>query len=108
MSLTSRRERIEAMLAEEPDDVFLRYSLALELEKEGRHEDSLEHLQGLMAASPPHVPSFFMAGQHLARQSRTPEARTVLTHGIQHAELQGEDHAAREMREFLDGLAELS
>jgi hypothetical protein len=31
---TSRRQKIEAMLVEEPHDQFLRYSLALELEKE--------------------------------------------------------------------------
>jgi hypothetical protein len=34
----SRREKIEAMLAEEPQDVFLRYSLAMELDKEGDHD----------------------------------------------------------------------
>ncbi len=31
----TRREKIEAMLADEPRDVFLRYSLAMELDKEG-------------------------------------------------------------------------
>ena len=31
----SRREKIEAMLVDEPRDVFLRYSLAMELDKEG-------------------------------------------------------------------------
>ena len=31
----SRREKIEAMLAEDPGDTFLRYSLAMELDKEG-------------------------------------------------------------------------
>ncbi len=39
--MTSRREKIEAMLADEPEDRFLRYSLALELAKEDRHEESL-------------------------------------------------------------------
>ena len=29
---TSRREKIEALLRDDPDDVFLRYSLALEME----------------------------------------------------------------------------
>ena len=31
----SRRQKIEAMLQDEPDDVFLRYSLALRMEAEG-------------------------------------------------------------------------
>ena len=33
----SRREKIEAMLADEPGDSFLRYSLAMELDKEAAH-----------------------------------------------------------------------
>src|SRR5687768_5467303 len=46
MSVT-RRQKIEAMLAEEPQDQFLRYSLALELEKEGDNKQSLEWFSGL-------------------------------------------------------------
>ena len=34
----TRREKIEAMLADDPRDVFLRYSLAMELDKEGAHD----------------------------------------------------------------------
>ena len=33
---SSRRAKIEAMLRDDPDDVFLRYSLALEMEEIGR------------------------------------------------------------------------
>ena len=100
----SRRERIEQMLTEDPSDLFLRYSLALELEKEGEHERSLELLRGLMANDTPYVPAFFMAGQQLARLNRLEEVREVVTSGIEQASQQGEDHAAREMSEFLASL----
>ena len=104
---SSRREKFEAMLADDPDDQFLRYALAMELEKAGEHERSLEYLQGLMADQPGHVASFFMAGQHLAKQGRIEEARTVLRDGIEQARQQGESHAAGEMSEFLAGLGTL-
>ena len=42
-------QKIEAMLATDPSDIFLRYSLAMELEKEGRHEESLAVFRELMA-----------------------------------------------------------
>ena len=100
----SRRERIEQMLTEDPSDLFLRYSLALELEKEGEHERSLELLRGLMANETPYVLAFFMAGQQLARLDRLEEVREVVTSGIEQAQQQGEDHAAREMTEFLANL----
>lgn len=92
------------MLADEPGDTFLRYSLALELEKEGDHERSLQGLRGLMADQPPYVPAFFRAGQQLAALSRVEEARAALRDGIEHARQQGDAHAAGEMGEFLGSL----
>ncbi len=101
MSETTRRQQIEAMLQEEPNDTFLQYALAMELEKEGAHDKSLEWLERLTQSSPPYVPAFFMAGQQLARLDRIDEAQNWLTRGITQAQQQGNLHAAGEMTEFL-------
>ena len=90
--MTSRRQKIEAMLLDEPNDSFLRYSLATELEKESENERSLELLSGLTKDDPPYVPAFFMAGQQLTRLGRINEARTFLREGIEVARAQGNDH----------------
>jgi hypothetical protein len=100
----SRRQKIEAMLADDPDDVFLRYSLAMELDKEGRHDASLAKFAELTCGNPPYVPAFFMAGQQLVRLGRTSEARAVLRDGIEAARVQNDLHAAGEMSEFLASL----
>jgi hypothetical protein len=100
----SRREKIEAMLADDPCDTFLRYSLAMELDKEGDHEASIAKFTELTRDNPPYVPAFFMAGQQLARLSRTKEARAILQDGIAAARNQGDAHAAAEMTEFLASL----
>ena len=92
------------MLADDPGDVFLRYSLAMELDKEGDHDASLARFAELTRDDPPYVPAFFMAGQQLARLGRYEEARTVIRDGIQAAKLQGDAHAAGEMSEFLASL----
>jgi len=104
---TSRREKIEAMLADEPNDLFLRYSLALELDKEGNHDQSLGRLRELTAESPPYVPAFFMAGQQLVRLTRVEEARAMLREGIEQARAQGDSHAAAEMGELLASLGRI-
>lgn len=104
MNTSSRRQKIEAMLADEPNDTFLRYSLAMEWEKEGEHEKSLEGLRGLMSDDPPYVPAFFMSGQQLVRLSRIDEARASLRDGIEQARRQNNTHAAGEMSEFLASL----
>lgn len=101
MTPPTRRQKIEAMLVDEPADPFLHYSLAMELDKEGQHERSLDEYQSLMSASPPYVPAFFMSAQQLARLSRTAEAQSVLRRGIEQARSAGDVHAAGEMSEFL-------
>jgi hypothetical protein len=100
----SRREKIEAMLADDPGDTFLRYSLAMELDKEGNHVESLLKFAELTSDAPPYVPAFFMAGQQLVRLGRVDEAHTVLRDGIDAAKTQGDLHAAGEMGEFLESL----
>jgi len=102
--VASRREKIEALLADDPNDAFLRYSLAMELDKEGQLEASAALFRGLMADSQPQVAAFFMLAQQLARQNQSLEAVGVLRAGIEQAEIQGDSHAAGEMREFLAGL----
>jgi hypothetical protein len=103
----TRREKIEAMLADDPGDAFLRYSLAMELDKEGEHDRSLAEFEGLTTAAVPYVPAFFMAAQQLSRLNRIAEARTKLRHGIEAARSAGDSHAAGEMSEFLASLGAL-
>jgi hypothetical protein len=105
--MPSRREKIEAMLADQPGDTFLRYSLAMELEKEGAHDASLSYLDGLTRDQPPYVAAFFRSGQQLAKLGRIDEARTALRSGIDEARRQNDLHAAGEMSEFLASLGAL-
>jgi hypothetical protein len=105
--MPTRREKIEAMLVDEPGDAFLRYALAMELDKEGDHEASLAGLRGLMKDATPHIASFFMAGQQLVRLDRISEAREALRNGIEEARRQGDAHAAAEMSELLSSLGRL-
>ena len=100
----TRRTQLEAMLADSPQDTFLRYALAMELDSEEEHEKSLEIHRKLMNEDPPYVPSFFMSGQQLTKLDRTDEACEILKQGIEQARQQGDTHAAAEMAEFLEML----
>lgn len=104
--MNTRRQQLEALLADDPSDAFLRYGLALELEKSAEHDASLALLAGLTRDDPPYVPAFFMAGQQLAALERTAEARAFLRRGIEAARQQGNQHAASEMAEFLAQLGQ--
>lgn len=102
----SRREKIEALLAQEPRDPFLRYGLAVEYDNEERTEEALALFADLTRDAPPHVASFFRGAQLLARLDRISEARDWLRRGIEEARRQGETHAAGEMAELLANLGD--
>ena len=97
----SRRAQIEQLLAEDPHDPFLQYSLALEYEKEGAVDEALERLGALMRNDPPYVAAFHMAGQIYAKAGRLEEARRVLREGIEAARDQQRQHDAAEMADLL-------
>jgi len=99
--MSDRRTQIEAMLEDDPSDPFLRYSLALELEKEGNLAEALDLLDQLMQDDPPYVPAFHMAGQWLVQAGKADEAREVLREGIETARNQGKQHDAAEMSDLL-------
>ncbi|MFN3190683.1 MAG: tetratricopeptide repeat protein [Aureliella sp.] len=107
MTENTRRRKIEDMLTSEPNDVFLRYSLAMEMVSDGEEEHALELFKTLAEETPPHVPAYFRSAQVLAELDRVSEAREWLRSGIATARSQGDAHAAAEMSEMLADLGEL-
>ena len=103
MAKTPRMAQIEAMLADDPDDAFLRYGLAMEHAGQGDDEAAVKVLKELIAlkAGDPYVPAFLQAGQALIRLGREPEAAAVLRQGIEAARTAGDLHALGEMQGFL-------
>lgn len=102
----SKRQKIEEMLKDEPDDVFLRYSLALLMEVDGEWESAIDLLQELARGEPPYVPAYQMAAQHLVKYGQPEDARRALREGIEEARRQSLNHAAGEMGELLMSLGE--
>lgn len=103
MARSARMEKIEAMLAADPDDPFLRYSLGMEHASLGDDEAAVRVFRELIALTPAAkdaVPAYHMCGQALNRLGREAEAAEVLRAGIAVARTVGDLHAAGEM----DGL----
>ena len=97
---TPRMAQIEALLADDPADPFLRYGLALEHASAGDEGTAADHLMRLVNDSN-YVPAFLMAGQILNRLNRMDEAIAVLRRGIAAARAEGNAHAEGEMAGLL-------
>jgi tetratricopeptide (TPR) repeat protein len=104
MSEKSRKQRIEEMLAEDPNDPFLRYGLAMEHVSAGQDEEAVRCFQELLRIAPDYVPGYVQSGRTLARLNRQDEARETFRAGIAIARQKGDEHAAGEMEVFLDEL----
>ncbi len=104
MPAKTRKEQLEEMLAESPEDAFLRYGLAMEYASAGDDATALEQFRKLLGIDPVYVPAYLQAGRACERLGRTDEAAEVYRRGITAAQQKGDLHALEEMRGFLTGL----
>lgn len=100
------RERLEASLADDPTDAFLRYGLALRCLQEGDLDEGRSRLEALVADDPDNqVAAYQQLGQSFMETGPAEEARRWLALGIAKARAKGDSHAAAEMAGFLDQIA---
>jgi predicted Zn-dependent protease len=104
MSLT-RRQKLEALLSESPNDPFLIYGLAMDDWGAGRAEPALAGLRQVLQVDPDYVAAYLQQGQILAASSRPAEAVEILKVGIDVANRIGDAHAASEMAGLAQSLA---
>lgn len=100
----TRREKLEEFLAQNPNDAFTRYGIALECLREGDLAGAETHFKTLLQANPDYVPGYQMYAQTLAQHDRAEEAKMLLTSGISAAIRQGNQHARSEMEGLLSQL----
>jgi predicted Zn-dependent protease len=101
----TRRQVLEEFVAKAPGDAFSRYGLAMECMSGGDAEAAIHQFHVLIEQHADYVPAYLMYGQLLARESRTDEAKQVLSHGIAAAGRKGDQHAASEMEVLLSELS---
>jgi Tfp pilus assembly protein PilF len=100
----TRQQQIEEMLAEDPNDPFLRYGLAMEYIAQGDHEAAARCFHELIEVAPDYVPAYMQWGQVLVRLGRTNEAGEVWSRGVAVAQKAGDQHASEEMQGFIANL----
>ena len=106
MSGKTRKQQLQEMLAEMPEDAFLHYGLGMEYVGEGNDEEAARCFRQICQQTPDYVPAYQQAGQTLLRLGRPTEAATILNQGVAEARRQGNQHAAEEMQGLLDGIGE--
>jgi len=99
-----RVEFLRQTLKANPDDVFTRYALALDLASSGQNEDAWQHFDYLLAHHPNYAPTYYQAGMVLLRLGRRKEARKVFVKGVEVTGREGDPHAQKHIQAALDTL----
>ncbi len=99
-----RLAMLNEVLAQNPDDAFARYGLAMEYSNSGEVERALEEFAKLLSTHPDYTAGYFMAAQTLSKANRLEEAKKMLVDGISSARRTGNTHAQSEMTAMLDEL----
>ena len=100
----ARREKLDEFLAQNPNDAFARYGIALDCFRQGELDTADTHFKTLLVNNPDYVPAYQMYAQMLAQNDRIDEAKSVLNKGIESAIRVGNQHARSEMESHLADL----
>ena len=95
---------LKEILAENPNDAFARYGLAMEYANAGDSGAALVEYEKIVALDPNYVPAYQMGGQLLLNLHREEEARNWFERGIEAARRSGNRHAESEMQGMVDTL----
>lgn len=102
--MKTRREMLEEFLAQDPNDSFSRYALALELEKESKAQEAVPQLREVIERDPSYVAAYYHLGRLLAQVGLIDEARESYRRGLEVAIESGDQRARSEMQEALEML----
>jgi len=90
------------MLAQNPQDSFARYGLAMELANSGDLEAAVAEYRALLATNPNYAAAYFHGGQSLEKLGRVQEARALYEQGIQVTGRTGDQHTRSELQTAMD------
>jgi predicted Zn-dependent protease len=97
---------LRAFVAQQPEQPFPRYALALEHKKLGQLAEARAAFAELRSHFPDYVPAYLQAGGVLAELGERQEAEQVYRDGIIRARTQGDGHACGELEGALARLSE--
>jgi len=99
---SDRLELLKNLVAQDPNNSFARYGLAMEYAKLGRYEEAIAEHQALLAANPDYSASYYHCGQAYEKIGRLDEARAMYERGIEATTRSGDLHTRSEIQAALD------
>lgn len=100
-----RIQQLQAFLAANPADSFLRHALGLEYSKLGNDEKAREIFESLLAENPAYVGTYYQLARLLERTGYAEDAIQVYQKGMVAAREAGDQHAYNELQAAWEDLS---
>lgn len=98
---STRLQEIQKMLETEPQDDFLNYALAVELEASGKLEEAIAQLQKLLGQNESYLGAYYKLGKLFEAKADESGALIVYKKGLEVAKAQKNNKAAGELSEAI-------
>ncbi len=98
---TNRLEMLKQMIAQDSQNTFARYGLAMEYGKAGQLDQAITEYRALISIDPAYVAAYYHAGQALEKAGELDEARTMYEQGMAACSLKGDAHTKAEIEAAL-------
>jgi len=98
----NRLEVLKSMVAQNPNDSFSRYGLAMEYANSGDLERAVEEYESLLSVNPDYAAAYYHAGQALEKLGRIDQARRMYRSGLEATSRTGDGHTHSELQAALD------
>ena len=99
--MSDRLELLRELLADDPDDPFTRYGLAMELASRGQLDLALAEFATLVREAPDYVATYYQYARALQRKGSLEEACAIARRGHDVAGAQGDEHTEGELEDLI-------
>ncbi len=100
--MSDRIEALKGMLAEDPNNSFIQYGLAMEYVRSGDLETAAAEFNQLLDADADYGAAYYHGGHALERMGRIDEARQMYERGIAATRRTGDAHTQSELQGALE------
>ena len=98
---TNRLEILLQMVAQDPNNSFARYGLAMEYANTGQYEQAVAEYRALLAQDENYSAAYYHGGQALEKLGRVEEAKAIYEKGLAATRRKGDSHTYSEIEAAL-------
>jgi tetratricopeptide (TPR) repeat protein len=99
--MSTRLEQLQQMLAQEPDDEFLRYAIAIEYVSVSNFEKAIDCFKNILQTNSEYLAAYYQLGKCYEEVKQFDAAKNIYTKGIDIAQKQSKTKTLNELKEAL-------